>query len=100
MVRKAAAVSGHDVTNARPAVDQNNLPAVSFTFSGEGARKFGTVTETNIGRRLAIILHNRVTSAPTIQSRITPNRQINGLKREEVNGLLLMPTSGSLPAQL
>src|SRR5206468_11692632 len=41
MVRRAAAVSGRDITNARPSVDQNNLPAVSFTLSGEGARKFG-----------------------------------------------------------
>src|SRR5204862_440135 len=53
LVRKAAAVSGHDLTNARPSVDQNNLPAVSFTLSSEGARKFGAVTESNIGRRLA-----------------------------------------------
>jgi len=100
MVRKAAAVSGHDLTNARPAVDQNNLPAVSFTLNGEGARKFGTVTETNIGRRLAIILDNRVTSAPTIQSRITDNGQITGVTRDEVNDLSLILKSGALPAQL
>jgi len=100
MVRKAAAVSGHDLTNARPAVDQNNLPAVSFTLNGEGARKFGTITETNIGRRLAIILDNRVTSAPTIQSRITDNGQITGVTRDEVTDLSLILKSGALPAQL
>jgi preprotein translocase subunit SecD len=100
MVRKAAAVSGHDLTNARPSVDQNNLPAVSFTLNGEGARKFGTVTETNIGRRLAIILDNRVSSAPTIQSRITDNGQITGVTRDEVNDLSLILKSGALPAKL
>jgi len=100
MVRKAAAVSGSDITNARPAVDQNNLPAVSFTLSSAGARKFGTVTESNIGRRLAIILDNRVTSAPTIQSRITDNGQITGVTRDEVNDLSLILKSGALPAQL
>jgi preprotein translocase subunit SecD len=100
MVRKAAAVSGHDLTNARPSVDQNNLPAVSFTLNGEGARKFGTVTETNIGRRLAIIMDNRVTSAPTIQSRITDNGQITGVTRDEVNDLSLILKSGALPAKL
>jgi preprotein translocase subunit SecD len=99
-VRKAAAVSGHDITNARPAVDQNNLPAVSFTLSNEGARKFGAVTESNIGRRLAIILDNRVTSAPTIQSRITDNGQITGVTRDEVNDLALILKSGALPATL
>jgi preprotein translocase subunit SecD len=100
MVRKAAAVSGRDLTNARPSTDQNNLPAVSFTLSSEGARKFGTVTETNIGRRLAIILDNRVTSAPTIQSRITDNGQITGVTRDEVNDLALILKSGALPATL
>src|SRR5215510_8048394 len=96
LVRKAAAVSGHDVTNARPAVDQNNLPAVSFTLSAEGARKFGAVTEANIGRRLAIILDNRITSAPTIQSRITDNGQITGVTRDEVNDLTPILKSGLL----
>src|ERR1041384_1206981 len=100
MVRRAAAVSGRDITNARPAVDQNNLPAVSFTLSGEGARKFGTVTETNIGRRLAIILDNRVMSAPTIQSRITDNGQITGVSRDEVNDISLVLKSGALPVNL
>ena len=99
-VRKAAAVSGRDLTNAKPSVDQNNLPAVSFTLSGEGARKFGVVTESNIGRRLAIILDNRVTSAPTIQGRITDNGQITGVTRDEVNDLSLILKSGALPAQL
>jgi preprotein translocase subunit SecD len=100
MVRKAAAVSGRDLTNARPSVDQNNLPAVQFTLSGEGARKFGIVTETNIGRRLAIILDNRVTSAPTIQSRITDTGQITGVTRDEVTDLSLILKSGALPATL
>lgn len=100
MVRRAAAVSGNDLTNARPSVDQNNLPAVSFTLNTEGARKFGAVTESNIGRRLAIILDNRVTSAPTIQSRITDNGQITGVTRDEVNDLSLILKSGALPAKL
>jgi preprotein translocase subunit SecD len=100
MVRKAAAVSGHDLTNARPSVDQNNLPAVSFTLNSEGARKFGAVTESNIGRRLAIIMDSRVTSAPTIQSRITDNGQITGVTRDEVNDLSLILKSGALPAKL
>jgi preprotein translocase subunit SecD len=100
MVRKAAAVSGRDLTNARPSVDQNNLPAVQFTLSSDGARKFGIVTETNIGRRLAIILDNRVTSAPTIQGRITDTGQITGVTRDEVTDLSLILKSGALPATL
>src|SRR5712692_1610048 len=50
LVRKAAAVTGHDLRNARPVVDENNQPAVGFTLSQEGGRKFGKVTGDNIGR--------------------------------------------------
>ena len=100
MVRKVAAVSGRDLRNARPSVDQNNLPAVSFTLSSDGARKFGAVTESNIGRQLAIIMDGRVMSAPRIQSRITDSGQITGVTQDEVNDLALILKSGALPASL
>src|SRR5207248_1952497 len=66
LVRKVAAVTGRDLRNARPSLDQNGRPAVSFTLNPEGARKFGTVTGQNIGRQLAIVLDGRVQSSPTI----------------------------------
>src|SRR5262252_4059538 len=70
LVKKVAAVSGQDLRNARPSVDENNRPAVSFTLSNEGGRKFGKISGENIGRQLAIILDGRVQSAPRIESRI------------------------------
>ena len=45
LVKKAAAVTGTDLRNARPSVDENNQPAVAFTSSNEGGRKFGKVTQ-------------------------------------------------------
>ena len=57
---------GRDLRNARPSLDENNQPAVSFTLSTEGGRKFGKVTGENIGRQLAIVLDGRVQSAPRI----------------------------------
>ena len=67
LVRRVAAVTGRDLRNARPSLDEYNQPAVSFTLNREGARKFGEVTGQNIGRNLAILLDNRVESAPTIE---------------------------------
>ncbi len=100
-VRRATAVSGRDLRNARPSLDENNQPAVSFTLSAEGGRKFGAVTETNIGRQLAIILDGRVQSAPTLQSRITTDGRITGsFTQEEVANLALVLRSGALPARL
>jgi preprotein translocase subunit SecD len=101
LVRRVAGVTGRDLRNAQPTLDENNLPAVSFTLSGDGAQKFGTLTEQNIGKQLAIILDGRVQSAPTVQSRITDQGRITGsFTQEEVQNLSLILRSGALPARL
>jgi len=101
LVRKVAAVTGRDLRNARPSLDENNQPAVSFTLNNEGGRKFGQVTGDNIGKRLAIILDGRVQSAPNIEGRITTDGRITGsFTSEEVQNLSLILRSGALPAKL
>ena len=101
LVRKAAAVSGKDLRNARPTIDENNQPAVSFTLSNDGAKRFGTVTSENIGRQLAIILDGHVQSAPRIETRIGADGRITGsFTQEEVQNLSLILRSGALPASM
>ena len=101
LVRRVAAVTGRDLRNARPSLDENNQPAVSFTLSTEGGRKFGNVTSENIGRQLAIILDGRVQSAPRIDGRITDQGRITGsFTQDEVANLSLVLRSGALPARL
>src|SRR5438067_5107004 len=101
LVRKVAAVTGKDLRNARPTIDENNQPAVSFTLNSDGGRRFGTVTGENIGRQLAIVLDGRVQSAPRIDGRITTEGRITGsFTQEEVQNLSLILRSGALPATL
>jgi preprotein translocase subunit SecD len=101
LVKRVAAVEGRDLRSARPGIDSNGRPAVNFTLNSEGARKFGDVTGANIGRNLAIILDNRVQTAPVINGRITADGIIEGVgTQEEVQDLSLILRSGSLPAQL
>ena len=101
IVRRVPAVSGNDLRNARPTLDENNLPAVSFSLNQDGARKFGDFTQANIGRQLAIILDNRVFSAPTIESRITGEGRITGsFTSQEAQDLSLILRSGALPASM
>lgn len=101
LVRKVAAVTGRDLRTARPTIDENNRPAVAFSFNREGARKFGAVTGANIGRRLAIILDGRVQLAPVIESRIFDEGRITGaFTTQEVNDIVLLLKSGALPAGL
>jgi len=100
-VRRVPPITGRDLRTARPSLDQNNLPAVSFSLNQDGARRFGQLTEQNINRQLAIILDNRVFSAPVIQSRITDEGQITGsFTQQEAQDLSLVLRSGALPAPM
>ena len=101
LVRKVAAVTGQDLRNARASLDENGRPAVMFSLTNEGSRKFGKVTGENVGRYLAIILDKRVQSAPRIETRIDSEGRIQGsFTTDEVNDLALKLRSGALPASM
>lgn len=101
LVRRVAAVTGRDLRNARPSLDEFNQPAVSFSFNREGAARFGEITGANIGRNLAIILDGRVQTAPRIESRINAEGRITGsFTQQEASDLSLVLRSGALPASL
>jgi preprotein translocase subunit SecD len=100
-VRRVPIVTGRDLRTAKPTLDENNRPAVSFSLNNEGARKFGMFTQANIGRQLAIVLDNKVFSAPQIQSRIDDEGRITGnFTNQEAGDLSLVLRSGALPASL
>src|SRR6185503_5948812 len=101
VVRKVPAVTGRDLRTARPTLDENNRPAVSFSLNQDGARKFGAFTQANIGRQLGIVLDKRVQSSPVIQSRIDDEGRITGnFTNQEAQDLSLKLRSGALPANL
>ena len=101
LVRRVAPVSGRDLRNAGPTIDEYNQPAISFSFNRDGARKFGNFTGANVGRTLAVILDNRVYSAATIQERISAEGRITGsFTQQEADDLALILRSGALPASL
>ncbi len=79
VVKRVPAVSGSDLRSAQQSLDEFNRPAVDFTLKQDAATRFGTFTEQNIDKPLAIVLDNRVMSAPRSSSRITDNGQITGI---------------------
>jgi preprotein translocase subunit SecD len=102
LVRRESVITGRDLKNARAGVDtRSNEPDVEFTLNAQGAERFGSATEKNVGRRLAIILDNSVASAPTIQSRISENGNITGrFTAHEADELAKILRAGALPATL
>ena len=101
LVQRLAAVSGPQIRSARPSLDENNRPAVSFTLKPEAGRRFGEVTAANIGRLLAVVLDGTVQSVARIDNRITTEGRILGpFTQQDVQNLSLILRSGSLPAPL
>ncbi|MDB5665824.1 protein translocase subunit SecD [Cypionkella sp.] len=95
-------VSGEELTDAQPSFDQNSRPAVSFKFNVSGARKFGEYTSANIGQPFAIVLDDKVISAPTIQSAIQGGSGIitGNFTLEESTNLAVLLRAGALPAKM
>ena len=100
-VRKTVPVTGTDLKNARVQKGQLGQPNVGFSLTPDGARKFGDLTGQNIKRKLAIVLDNKVVSAPTINSQINESGVIEGnFTPQQAADLSLVLRSGSLPASL
>jgi preprotein translocase subunit SecD len=102
-VQRRAIISGTQLTDAKLSYDQNGLPAVSINFDTEGARRFGRVTQQNVGRPFAIIVDNVVLSAPVINEPIlSGNAQISGgsFTVDSANALAIALKSGALPVAL
>jgi preprotein translocase subunit SecD len=102
-IEKQVMVQGEDLTDAQPGFDQRGgEPVVNFRFNIRGAQKFGDVTSKNVGRLFAIVLDNKVISAPRILTPITGGSgQISGrFTVEQANNLAILLRAGALPAKL
>jgi len=102
-IEKKLVLSGEHLTDAQPGFDNiNNNSVVNFKLDSFGAKKFAYATKNNVGRRLAIVIDNKVVSAPVIRDAITTgNGQISGgFSVEEANNLAIVLRSGALPAPM
>jgi SecD/SecF fusion protein len=93
-----AGATGEDISDAQAGFDQFGRPQVSMQFNAAGAQKMSTLTGNNIGKRMAIVLDERVITAPTIQGRIADQGEITSItSAEEASEIALVLRSGSLP---
>jgi preprotein translocase subunit SecD len=103
VIKRQVLVSGGDLTDAQPGFDQrSNEPIVNFKFNSSGSRKFAQATSENVGQPFAIVLDNKVISAPVIREPITGGQgQISGsFTVQSANELALLLRAGALPAPL
>jgi protein-export membrane protein SecD len=103
LIQRRVMVSGDRLVNASAGFDQQRAQTVvNFRFDGAGARQFGDVTRANVGRRFAIVLDDRVISAPVINEPILQGSgQISGnFTPDTANQLAVLLRAGALPADL
>ncbi|MGZ8406738.1 MAG: protein translocase subunit SecD, partial [Caulobacteraceae bacterium] len=103
VLKRRVLVSGEMLTDSRFAFNpQTSKPVVTFRFNGQGARRFAVATQQNVGKRFAIVLDNRVISAPNINEPITGGSgEISGnFTTESANNLAILLRAGALPAPL
>lgn len=95
-------ITGEVLTDARPSSDPVEGNVVQFTLNNEGARKFKTETGKHVGDNMAIVLDDRVVTAPVLNSAIGRNGQITlgGGSLQAAQDLALVLRAGALPVPL
>jgi preprotein translocase subunit SecD len=104
-----AEVTGQAIEDAGVATDpQTNKPYVSINFNSDGADVFEELTGRNVKRRMAIVLDDRVASAPVIQTKIGGGRcqiTLGGFRPynevlNEAKDLVIVLKAGALPVPI
>lgn len=101
VVKRRVMITGDQLVDSQPSY-QDGQPVVSFRFDSAGGRRFAKATQENIGKPFAIILDNKVISAPRINDAILGGSgQISGsFTTESANNLAVLLRSGKLPVEL
>jgi protein-export membrane protein SecD len=107
LLKKRAGVTGEYLSNADESWDEMGRPEVSFTMNRQGATMMEKLTGENVGRKMAVVLDEKITSAPVIESKIGERGRItmggygDPFKlQQEVKDLVGVLRSGALPAPL
>jgi len=102
-VRRRVEVDGASLRDARASLNNQSAEwVVNFEFDGAGSRRFADITRANVGRPFAIVLDDKVLTAPVIREPITGGRgQISGsFDAASANDLAVLLRAGALPAPL
>jgi len=100
-VDREVILSGDLLIDASPTYFEGQ-PAVAFRFNDLGSKKFAQITKDNIGRIFAIILDNKVITAPRINTAIVQGSGVisGNFTVKEANDVALLLRAGALPAPL
>jgi preprotein translocase subunit SecD len=101
LIKKEVILSGDLLVDAS-ATYHEGQPAVGFRFNPVGSKKFAQITQDNIGKIFAIVLDNRVVTAPRINTVITQGSGVisGSFSTKEASEVALLLRAGALPTPL
>jgi preprotein translocase subunit SecD len=101
VVKNTIEIDGSSLVNANATIN-NSEAGVSFELDSVGARRFAEITKSNVGKPFAIVLDNKVLSAPTIREPILGGAGVisGNFTLSEAKDLALLLRSGALPASI
>jgi preprotein translocase subunit SecD len=101
VVKRRVMITGDQLVDSQPSY-QDGQAVVSFRFDSAGGRRFAKATQENIGKPFAIILDNKVISAPRINDAILGGSGVisGSFTTESANNLAVLLRSGKLPVEL
>lgn len=99
---KSTGLTGKDLKKATQTFDQtSNKPQVSLEFTPEGSKKFGEITERNIGKQIGIFLDGNPVTIPNVNEKITGSAVITGqFDLKEAKNLAIQLNAGALPVPI
>jgi preprotein translocase subunit SecD len=105
VLKSPAMIGGDDINDAFVQWDRLGDPYVSLEFKGPGGKKFGQVTGDNVNKRFAIVLDDKIRSAPVIREKISGGRAQISMgsgnitsMQGEAQVLSMVLRTGALPA--
>jgi preprotein translocase subunit SecD len=107
LLKRRVGMTGEYLASADVGWDEMGRAEVLFRMNPQGADKMGQLTGQNVGSKMAIVLDDRITSAPVIQSQINESGRITlgtfgdpATLMKEAQDLVAVLRSGALPAPL
>ncbi len=105
IIKDEIMLTGDDINDAHVAMNKFNEPYVALEFKARGGRIFSKVTGENVGKRFAIVLDDKLRSAPVIREKIGGGRASIEMGAgsyeqllDEASVLSLVLRTGALPA--
>ena len=101
VVYNRPAMTGEMLIDAQVAFD-HDMPIVAFKLNNMGAKVFGDISSTNIGKAIAIVLDDKILSMPVVKEPILGGSGIisGNFSVATANELALLLRAGALPAPL